>query len=165
MNSSSQSPDLPARQTARTRKPLPAGLAAATALRAARLSAGLSQDELAEAQHTSVDAIRSWEDGTTQLASLPIADIDLLKETLSAAGADQQLVADIDAGAWCDVVLTTLAGGEDASCLLADPLASEPGFSDLLGWVISGQIPARYSSFEKTAIFPSECPEPGTRES
>src|ERR1700691_6061172 len=122
MNSSSQSPGIPVRQTARARKPLPAGLVAATVLRVARLSAGLSQDELAEAQHVSVDAIRAWEDGTTQLASLPIACIDLLKDTLSAAGADQQLVADIDPGAWCDVVLTTLASGEDVSCLLADPL-------------------------------------------
>lgn len=161
MNTSSHSSGLPAR----ARQPLKAGLVAATVLRAARLSAGLSQDELAEAQHVSTDAVRAWEDGTTQLASLPIAYVDLLKDTLSAAGADQQLVADLDAGAWCDVVLMTLAGGEDASCLLADPLASEPGFSDLLGWAISGQVPVRYSSFEEAATFPGECPEPGTRES
>jgi hypothetical protein len=54
---------------------------------------------------------------------------------------------------WADVVLTALADGEDVTCLLADPLAAEPGFADLVGWACAGKTPPRYRRFTPAVPF------------
>lgn len=118
---------------------------AGTVLRAARLSAGLSTARLAADAGIDEQTILSWERGTEPLASTPVTQVETLTEALRIAGADEQLIADLDAAAWCDVVLDVMAAHADVSCLLADPLAREQTFGELLSWVISGNMPARYA--------------------
>jgi hypothetical protein len=102
---------------------------------------------------------RAWEDGTEPLASAPISQLDNLIDRLRAAGADPDLVADIDAAAWSDVVLAAMAGKEDTSCLLADPLACTRNFAELLDWASTGNIPARYSPYASSATFTGGVPQ------
>jgi transcriptional regulator with XRE-family HTH domain len=125
----------------------PAASVAGVVLQAARRSAGLSLRELAEALHLAEQTVRAWENGTEPLASAPIGQLDTLIATLRAAGADPELVADIDAAAWCDVVLIATASQEDTGCLLADPLASTRNFTELLDWATAGNVPDRYSPY------------------
>lgn len=131
----------------------PAESVAGVVLQSTRRSAGLSPQELAEALHLAERTVRAWENGTESLASAPIGQLDDLIATLRAADADPELIADIDAAVWCDIVLTAMADKEDASCLLADPLATSRNFADLLGWVTTGAIPARYSPYASSATF------------
>jgi hypothetical protein len=39
---------------------------------------------------------------------------------------------------WWDLVIAAIAGGEDTSCLMADPLAREAAFSELPTWPGAG---------------------------
>lgn len=120
------------------------GVVAGTVLRVARCSAGLSATRLAAAAGVSESTVRSWEDGSSPLAYEPIHQIERIENELQAADADQQFIADIAVAAWCDVVLQNLADGDDTDCLLADPLAHEAIFGELLIWSIADQPPARY---------------------
>ncbi len=124
-----------------------AGLTAGLVLRATRHSAGLTQSTLADALHITEDTVRAWENGIEPLASIPLHQVDLLKDTLLTAGADPDLAADIDPATWCDVIVMAMHHGEDTSCLLADPLAAEPSFAELFDWATTGQIPARYRPY------------------
>ena len=138
----------------------PAESVAGVVLQAARRSAGLSPRELAEALHLSEQTVRAWENGTDPLASAPIGQLDTLIATLRACYADPELVADIDAAAWCDVVLATTASNEDTSCLLADPLASTRNFAELLDWATAGKVPVRYSPYASGATYTGTSPTP-----
>lgn len=131
----------------------PAESVAGVVLQAARRSAGLSPRELAEALNLAEQTLRAWENGTEPLASVPIGQLDTLIATLRAADADPELVADIDAAAWCDVVLMTRARKEDTGCLLADPLASTRNFAELLDWVTAGNVPERYRPYASGTTF------------
>jgi DNA-binding transcriptional regulator YiaG len=137
---------------------LPAVSVAGVVLQAARRSAGLSERGLADAVHLDENTVRAWEDGTEPLASAPISQLDNLIDTLRAAGANPDLVADIDAAAWSDVVLAAMADREDTSCLLADPLACTRNFAELLDWASTGNIPARYSPYASSATFTGGVP-------
>jgi hypothetical protein len=64
---------------------------------------------------------------------------------LLTAGAEPALVADLCAACWCDLALAAIAAGEDATALLADPIARTDVFWELLAWAAIGQVPARYS--------------------
>jgi transcriptional regulator with XRE-family HTH domain len=143
--------DLP--QPAKADDHPPAPDVAGTVLRAARLSAGLSRSQLAEATGLAEQTILAWENGTEPLASVPLPRLEQVKDAMRLAGAQDQLIADLDPAQWCDVVLATLAASEDARCLLADPLAGVPAFAELLGWVFHGKIPARYRRFAPAAPF------------
>lgn len=78
------------------------------------------------------------------LAPVPVTQIERLKDALRATRADERLIADLDAAVWCDVVLDVMAAHADVGCLLADPVARERAFGELLSWAISGNMPARY---------------------
>lgn len=125
----------------------PPGVVAGAVLRAARLSAGLSETLLAAAADVSEATIRSWEDGSQPMASVPAPQTERLEAALMAGGADPRLVTDLDAAAWCDLVILAIAGSEDAGCLLADPLAREDAFCELLAWAITGRPPARHRPY------------------
>jgi hypothetical protein len=125
----------------------PSGALAATVLSSARQSAGLSHEQLAAHLGSDAAIIRSWEDGSEPLANVPVTVVDHLRSALLTAGAEPALVADLDAAMWCDLVIDAAAAGEDASCLLADPLAAEPGFAELLGWALAGRAPARHQPY------------------
>jgi len=66
---------------------------------------------------------------------------------LRAAGADSRLVAELAIAAWCDLVILAITDAEDLSCLLTDPLATDPAFCELLTWSVTGQPPKRYCAY------------------
>lgn len=123
------------------------GVVAGTVLRAARLSAGLSQAALATAATVTPGIVRSWENGSRPLASVPMPDVAQLETALRVHGADQQLIADLCAAAWCDLIILAVADHEDPTCLIADPVTSEVPFRELLTWSLTGSVPARYRPY------------------
>jgi transcriptional regulator with XRE-family HTH domain len=135
-------------ETGEARQPaFPPGIVAGTVLRSARLSAGLGQAHLAAAIGADEATVRSWEDGSLPLASAAAPHVERLEKALRDAGAEPDLVADLAAGAWCDLVILAIADSEDVSCLMADPLAAENAFAELLAWSIADQPPLRHRPF------------------
>ena len=124
-------------------EPRPATVAGSV-FRAACQSAPVSDEALASASGLRPEDIRALEDGSEALASMPLPEVSHLQNALRQAGADPQLVADIVAAAWCDVVLEAMFNGEDMSCLMADPISRETAFGELFLWSLGGQVPARY---------------------
>src|SRR5487761_1474507 len=120
------------------------GLVAGAVLRAARLSARIDEASLAAAGQVAEHTVWAWERGSAPLASVPAPDLDKLQAALSDAGADPQLVADIGAAAWCDLVILAVVQNADTTCMMADPLASETAFGELLAWALAGRVPPRY---------------------
>lgn len=131
------------------------GAVSGAALRGARLSAGTGQAELASVLGVTESTIGSWERGSAPLASVPFPDLERLKAVLLEAGAGPRLVADIEVAAWCDLVIDAIAHGEDTSCLMADPLAREAAFSELLAWSLAGVIPARHRPYAAPGPLPA----------
>lgn len=127
------------------------GLVAAAVLWTARQSAGLTSRLLAETAYVNEADILTWEKGTEPLASVPVAHVDRLKKALRTAGACPELVADLDAACWCDVVIEAIIRHDDVSCLLADPLANDSAFKDLFAWAVAGVVPSRYASTASSA--------------
>ena len=124
----------------------PHGIVAGTVLRAARLSAHLSQIQLAEAVGASEADVAGWEDGTSPLAEIPYPVLGRIESALATV-ADQDIMADLPAAIWCDLAIAAVAGAEDVSCLLSDPTAAEPAFGELLAWSVGGRRPARYRPY------------------
>ena len=120
---------------------------AAAVLRAARTSARLTETGLAIACEADEATIRAWEDGTQPLTTVPVPQLELVKRSLTNAGASTRIVADLDAGAWCDLVMLAVAGSGDCTGLLADPISVEATFRELLGWALHGHIPPRYARY------------------
>jgi hypothetical protein len=118
---------------------------AAAVLRAARTSARLTETGLAIACEADEATIRAWEDGSQPLTTVPTPQLEQLKHALANAGASPQIIADLDAGAWCDLVMLATARSEDCTGLLADPISVEATFRELLAWALHGRIPARYA--------------------
>jgi transcriptional regulator with XRE-family HTH domain len=125
----------------------PPGVVAGAVLRSARMSAGLSEAQLAASAGVSETAIHSWEDGSQPLADVAAPQMERLETALRAAGAEPRLVTDLAVAAWCDLVILAIASAEDPSCLLADPLAAEETFRELLAWSIADQPPARHQPY------------------
>ena len=129
------------------RRTRPPGIVAGAVLRSARRSAGLSTALLAAAIDVDDTSITLWEAGSEPLASVSSPVIEELAVALRRMGAQPVLVADLFIAAWCDLVLGAIAEGDDASCLLADPLARDNAFSELLAWAMTGQPPARHRPY------------------
>ena len=123
------------------------GLTAGPVLRAARHSAHVSMKVLAAAARIDQDCLRYWEYGSSSLADVPAPELQRLKIALTDHGADQSLVTDLDAAAWCDLVIAAVAAGEPVNCLLADPITGETAFRELLCWSMTEQVPARYRRY------------------
>jgi hypothetical protein len=56
----------------------------------------------------------------------------------------------LDTAAWCDLVTLALNGDGNATCLLADPLATGQPFRDLLAWSLTGHTSGRYQPYATT---------------
>ena len=123
------------------------GIVAGAVLRSARLCAGLSQENLAAVTGVTEETIRAWEEGSSPLASVPLPRVTSLAASLRTSGADPGLVADLDAAAWCDLVILAVAHHEDTTCLLADPIALDPAFAELLAWCLTGHVPDRHQPY------------------
>jgi DNA-binding transcriptional regulator YiaG len=128
----------------------PQGIVAGAVLRAARLSAQISESRLSALANLSEAAVRAWEDGYPALSSAAAPAIRKLEAALIAAGADRSIVADLYPAAWCDLVIQAIQNSEDLGCLLADQLAAEHAFRELLAWSIDGTPPERYRRFAST---------------
>jgi len=120
---------------------------AGAVLRAARLSAGISEARLAMAAGLPLKSIRDWEEGSSLLAAVPLPQVERLQAALRKAGADPGLVTDLDAAAWCDLVVVAMINDEDTTCLIADPLSRDVSFGELLLWSLAGHVPSRYQSY------------------
>lgn len=137
----------------RSRKTPPAshssrpGIVAGAALRSARLSAGLSRENLAAVASVREEVVRAWEEGSSALASVLLPRVASLEASLRASGADPALVADLGAAAWCDLVILAVAHHEDTTCLMADPITHDPAFAELLAWCLAGHVPARHQPY------------------
>ena len=133
------------------------GVVAGAVLRAARLSACLSEARLAIAADLPLKAIRDLEEGSSLLAAVLLPEIDRLQAALWEAGAEPRLVADFAAAAWCDLVVVAMINDEDTTCLMADPLSRDVAFGELLLWSLAGHIPPRYQPYI-TTLQPSRLP-------
>lgn len=120
------------------------GAVAGTVLWSARLSACVTETALAAVFNVSVTAVRDWQAGSSPLADLPQPQLAALRTALHDIGADQRIVADLDTAMWCDLVIGAIADNDDIRCLLADPIASEKAFAELLAWALAGTVPDRY---------------------
>ena len=123
------------------------GVVAGMVLRAARLSAQVTEESLARASGVSQDTIRAWEEGSAPLAAVPLPDIEHLQAALREAGANPHVVADFAAAAWCDLYIGALADDEDTTCLMADPISRDVAFGELMLWTLGGHIPPRYQPY------------------
>ena len=124
------------------------GVVAGAVLRAARLSAGMTEAKLAIAADFPLKAIRDWEEGSSLLAAVPLPQVERVQAALRTSGADPRLVADFTAAAWCDLVVIAMINDEDTTCLMADPLSRDVAFGELLLWSLAGQIPPRYQPYD-----------------
>jgi len=122
-------------------------MVAGAVLRAARLSAGLTDARLAIAAGLPLKAIREWEQGSSLLAAVPLPEVERLQAALRKAGAHPSLVADFATAAWCDLVVVAMINDEDTTCLMADPLSRDGAFGELLLWSLAGHIPPRYQPY------------------
>jgi transcriptional regulator with XRE-family HTH domain len=136
-----------AAESEESRPASPPDIVAGTALRAARLSARLTQAQLGEAVGVDEPAVASWEDGTDPLTAIPYPVLARLESELTAAGSEPDLVHDLTIAIWCDLVITAIADSQEISCLLADPTTAEEAFGELLGWSAGGQRPERYRPY------------------
>jgi transcriptional regulator with XRE-family HTH domain len=130
------------------------GVVAGAVLRAARLSAGMSEAELAIAANFPLKAIWDWEGGSSLLAAVPLPQVERLQAALRKAGADPRLVADFAAAAWCDLVVVAMINDEDTTCLMANPLSRDVNFGELLLWSLTGHIPLRYRPYANQGLYP-----------
>jgi transcriptional regulator with XRE-family HTH domain len=128
------------------------GILAGAVLRSARLSAGLSQEDLAEVTGVGEETVQAWEEGSSPLASVPLPDVATIEASLRANGADPDLVVDLGVAAWCDLVILAVAHHEDTTCLLADPIAADPAFAELLAWCLTGHVPERHQPYVETGL-------------
>lgn len=123
------------------------GPVSAAVVRAARLSARADHAAIASKLGITEGSLQDWEQGAKPLSSVPFPLIQKLQAALTHLGAQPLLVADIEVAIWCDLVITAITTGEDTSCLMADPLANQAAFSELLAWSLAGIIPVRYRPY------------------
>jgi transcriptional regulator with XRE-family HTH domain len=123
------------------------GTVAGTVLRAARLSAHLTQAQLAEAIGVHEASLARWEDGVDPLTAVAYPILMRIEAKLVAAQADPDLVPDLTIAMWCDLVVGAAGASQDISCLMADPTAAEEAFGELLAWCAGGRRPERYRGY------------------
>jgi hypothetical protein len=85
-----------------------------------------------------------------------VPQIEVLTGTLDAVGACPRLIRDLMPAIWCDVLIATVAADEEHTCLLADPLATDPAFPELLAWHMGGRVPQRYQPYPGNHITASD---------
>lgn len=127
------------------------GVIGAAVVRAARRSAHLTRPRLARLLKVRVATVRSWENGTIPLFSLPYGELQQLSETFSRAGARvRHELGELLLASRCDLLLTgMLHGFEDYAEV---PPIDEDGTEaetarELLHWALTGAVPERYRPY------------------
>jgi transcriptional regulator with XRE-family HTH domain len=120
----------------------------AAVVRAARRSAHLTRPRLARQLKVSLATVRSWENGTIPLFSVPYGQLQQLAQVLDRAGAQVgNELGDLLLASRCDLLLTgMLSGFEDYAEV---PPIDESGVEaesarSLLRWALAGQVPDQY---------------------
>ena len=57
---------------------------------------------------------------------------------------------DLGVAAWCDLVILAVVHGENTACLMADPIAVDSAFAELLAWCLAGRVPERHQPYAET---------------
>jgi transcriptional regulator with XRE-family HTH domain len=123
----------------------------AAIVQAARRSAHLTRRRLARLLNVKVATVRSWENGTIPLFSLPYGELQQLSETFSRAGARVgHELSELLLASRCDLLLTgMLHGFEDyAEVPPIDEGGTEAQIArELLHWALAGAVPERYRQY------------------
>jgi transcriptional regulator with XRE-family HTH domain len=129
----------------------PHGVIGAAVVQAARRSAHLTRRRLARLLNVRVATVRSWENGTIPLFSLPYGELQQLSETFSRADARVgHELSELLLASRCDLLLTgMLHGFEDYAEV---PPIDEDGTEaqtarELLHWALAGPVPERYRQY------------------
>jgi hypothetical protein len=73
--------------------------------------------------------------------------VDAVIAALHDAGACRLLTADLVVAAWCDLIIASVVASEDVTSLLADPIAAEKPFRELMAWCLDRRVPRRYRPY------------------
>jgi transcriptional regulator with XRE-family HTH domain len=129
----------------------PHGVIGAAVVQAARRSAHLTRRRLARLLNVRAATVRSWENGTIPLFSVPYGELQQLSETFSRAGARVgHELGELLLASRCDLLLTgMLHGFEDYAEV---PPIDEDGTEaetarELLRWALAGAVPERYRQY------------------
>jgi transcriptional regulator with XRE-family HTH domain len=121
------------------------GIITGFVLKQIRLSAGLSQEGLAEQLGVDRNTVQGWETGRRSLTGTRVATLVELQHRLRQLGGSPQLLAALEDAAEADYVLAYTLGTEPgAGAPDAHPLACwvpKRSFAYLLAWPFTGQAP------------------------
>jgi transcriptional regulator with XRE-family HTH domain len=124
--------------TAGTR-PAARGVVAGAVLAAARRSAGLTQEDFAEAAGLSVDTVKRWENGQRPLGNVRAADLARVQRCLRGLGGRPSLLARLPAAIDADAFTCSAMAGDCGQ--LAAEVTTRP-WSALIAWAVKGDPPA-----------------------
>jgi transcriptional regulator with XRE-family HTH domain len=161
---------IPAHGTEHTRRPASAtgtgstrfpehrvtGTIAGAVLQAARRTARLTQEDMAEAAGYSVDTIKRWESGQRPLGRVKAADLAHMQRRLRQVGARPDLVARIPAAIDADEFTARALAGDCSQ--LGSEVTTRP-WSALIAWAVTGQAPdeAQDVAPRRPLLPPAEC--------
>ncbi len=118
----------------------PLGAITGSVLKLARISAGLSQEALAELLQVSLDTVQGWESGRRPLPATRVAALVDVRHELATADADAHLVAALDPAMEADWIIGRTLDPSGRVHPLAGWVATRR-VHDLLVWAIVGQQP------------------------
>ncbi|WP_166459624.1 helix-turn-helix domain-containing protein [Amycolatopsis pithecellobii] len=130
------------------------GIIAGFVLKLGRQSAGVTQEQLAEAAGVDTTTVQGWESGRRPLAAMQIGDFVRLRATLTRLGAPAAVGWHLNEAIEADLVL---AAAVDASnrwiAPHQHPLAANVhrrSLTNLITWPITGAMPAQLRSLAST---------------
>jgi transcriptional regulator with XRE-family HTH domain len=124
--------------TGSTRSPAK-GVIAGAVLAAARHTAGLTQEDFAEATGVALDTVKRWENGQRPLGRVRAADLSRIQRQLRMLGGRPVLLGRLHAAIDADEFIAQAAAGD---CnLLAAEVTTRP-WSSLVAWALTGEPPA-----------------------
>jgi DNA-binding transcriptional regulator YiaG len=143
---------LPNAQVIRESGPVsPHGVIGAAVVQAARRSAHLTRLRLSRQLNVRVATVRSWENGTIPLFSVPYGELQQLSEAFSRAGARVgHELGELLLASRCDLLLTGMLHGfeEYAEVPPIDEDSTEAETArELLHWALAGAVPERYRQY------------------
>ena len=112
------------------------GVIAGAVLQAARRTAALTQEDLAEASGVAVDTVKRWENGQRPLGRVKSADLARLQRQLRQLGARPALLASMLAAVDADEFTARAVAGD---CSLLATEVTTRQWSALVAWAVTGR--------------------------